>query len=147
MCPHDGGCCHICDSLTLHICIRPDAGLTTSYSVGGIIVQYPACLCSPFSTLTAIPIFPFYILYPTSTKNTKEPPLNSNSTHIHFHILNSRSIPNPDTIMPSNRAGFFNHNGRDMALAGSLFTCFFSATPSSQGTYYRSLERSFSRRT
>src|SRR5258708_38461375 len=111
MCPHDGGCCHICDSSTLHICIRPDAGLTTSYSVGRIIVQYPACLCSPFSTLTAIPIFPFYILYPTSTKNAREPPLNSNSTHIHFHILISRSIPNPDAIMPSNRAGFYDHNG------------------------------------
>src|SRR5258708_28905407 len=54
------------------------------HSVGRIIVQYPAHLCSPFSTLTAIPIFPFYILYPASTKNAREPPLNSNSTHIHL---------------------------------------------------------------
>ena len=30
-----------------------------------------------------------------------------------------------------------------MALAGSLFTCFFLATPSSLGMYYRSFERSF----
>src|SRR5260370_6235001 len=77
----------------------------------GIILQSPARLCSPCSTLTVIPIFPFYILYPTSTKNARELPLNSNSTHIHFHILISKSIPNPDAIMPSNRAGFYDHNG------------------------------------
>src|SRR5258708_19623550 len=76
---------------------------------GGIIVQYPARLCSPFSTLTAIPIFPFYILYPASTKNVREPPLNSNSTHIHFHIPISKSIPNPDAIMQSIRADFNYH--------------------------------------
>ncbi len=81
------------------------------YTVGRIIVQYPAHLCSPFLTLIAIPIFPFYILYPSSTKNVREPPLNSNSTHIHFHILMSKSIPNPDAIMPSNRVGFYDHNG------------------------------------
>src|SRR6266436_8335840 len=80
-------------------------------AVGGIIVQYPAHLCSPFLTLTAIPIFPFYILYPASTKNAREPPLNSNSTHIHFHIPLSKSIPNPNAIMPSIRAGFYDHNG------------------------------------
>src|SRR6266436_6293703 len=79
--------------------------------VGRIIVQYPARLYSPFLTLTAIPIFLFYILYPASTKNAREPPLNSNSTHIHFHIPISKSIPNPDAIMPSIRAGFYDHNG------------------------------------
>src|SRR5260221_6216160 len=79
--------------------------------VGRIIVQFPACLCSPFSTLIVIPILPFYILYPSSTKNVRETPLNSNPTHIHFHILISKSIPNPDTIMPSNRADFHDHNG------------------------------------
>src|SRR5258708_17157894 len=70
-------------------------------AVGGIIVQYPPHLCSPFSTLTAIPIFPFYILYPPSTKNAREQPLNSTSTHIHFHIPIPKSIRNPDSFMPS----------------------------------------------
>src|SRR5258708_2248088 len=62
--------------------------LLCCYVVGRIIVQYPAHLYSPFLTLTAIPILPFYILYPSSTKNAGEPPLNSNSTHIHFHNSN-----------------------------------------------------------
>ena len=91
--------------------MHPAQRVRSEDSVGGIIVQYPACLCSPFSTLTVIPIFPFYILYPASTKNAREPPLNSNSTHIHFHIPISKSIPNPDAIMPSIRAGFYDHDG------------------------------------
>src|SRR5258708_3938665 len=98
-------------SLFIYIEYRRSGCVNTALGVGRIIVQYPAHLCSPFSTLTAIPIFPFYILYPTSTKNVREPPLNSNSTHIHFHILISRSIPNPDAIMSSNRADFYDHNG------------------------------------
>ncbi len=80
-------------------------------TVGGIIVQYLAHLYSPFSTLIVIPILPFHIQYPSGTKNMKETPLNSNSTHIHFHIPISKSIPNPDKIIPSNRAGSYDHNG------------------------------------
>ncbi len=102
---------YFCHGMTSLLSFLISFPLCLCPAVGGIIVQYPACLCSPFSTLTAIPIFPFYILYPASTKNAREPPLNSNSTHIHFHIPISKSIPNPDAIMPSIRAGFYDHNG------------------------------------
>src|SRR5260221_1941409 len=59
--------------------------------VGRIIVWYPAPLYSPILVPTAIQQFPS----PISTPN----------------IPFSKSIPNSDTIMPSNRAGFYDHNG------------------------------------
>ena len=70
------------------------------------------------------------------------------------NILFSKSIPNSDAIMPSNRAGFYDHNGTTFApvpileaeireVAGSLFTHFFPATTSSLDTYYRSFEKSY----
>src|SRR5258708_22208693 len=48
-----GGHCHTCDSLTPHIHIGPDAGLTMSYGVGGILVCCKTCLQVPDSRVRA----------------------------------------------------------------------------------------------
>jgi len=69
------------------------------------------------------------------------------------HILFSKSIPNFDTIMPSNRAGPYDHNGTMFNsvpileaeirnLPGFLFTHSIWAMLMIQSTYYISLERS-----
>src|SRR5258708_6299819 len=69
------------------------------------------------------------------------------------HILFSKCIPNFNTIMPSNRAGPYDHNGTTFNsipileakirnLPGFLFTHSIQATPTIQSTYYISSERS-----
>ena len=69
------------------------------------------------------------------------------------HILFSKSIPNFNAIMPSNRAGPYDHNGTTFNsipileaeirnLPGFLFTHSIWAMLMIQSTYYISLERS-----
>src|SRR5258708_23587086 len=75
-------------------------------------------------------------------------------SYIHSNIPFSKSIPNSEAIMPSNRAGFYDHNGTTFnyvpileaeirKLSVPLFTHSFSATALSPDTYYRSFERPY----
>src|SRR5258708_8416548 len=75
-------------------------------SVGRIIIWYPAHLYSQVLMPTAIQQFSSPIQCFFDHKSC----LFGQHSYIHSDIPFSKSIPNSDAIMPSNRAGFYDHN-------------------------------------
>ena len=74
--------------------------------VGRITIQYPACLYSPVLVPTVIPQFSFMAQCFFDHKI-----LSLGSTHLFTSIIPiSKSIPNLDTIIPSNRTHSYNSN-------------------------------------
>src|SRR5258708_15418826 len=76
-------------------------------SVGRIIIWYPAHLYSQVLMRTGIQQFSSPIQCFFDQKSC----LFGQHSYIHSDIPFSKSIPNSKTIMPSNRAGFYDHNG------------------------------------
>ena len=121
--------------------------------VGGITIQYPAHLYSPVLVPTVIPQFSFMAQRFFDHEIQRKSHLQS--THLFTSIIPfSKSIPNSDAIMPSNRADFYDHNGTTFnslpileaeirKLPVLLFTPCFSATASIPDMYYRSFGRYF----